>query len=401
MTVHQNTADPLLSRILGRSRSIFADDMDGHEADLYKAIFGKRLMIAGAAGSIGFAFIKQVLRYKPASLHLIDPDENSLVEVVRNLRSSSLSVPEDFKTFSIGIGSMEFEALMNDKVACDCFVNFAALKHVRSERDAYSLLRMINVNVRALRDVLSMASVNNIGHVFSVSSDKAVNPANLMGASKSLMEKLLWSYGDNIKVSTARFANVAFSAGSLLEGFELRLKNNQPLAGPKDIKRYFISHEEAGQFCLLACFLSDKRQIFIPKLEVEKHLQSFQDIAIEYLAYNNFAPNVCLSEDEARSVPVGLKGEWPVFFSKSDTMGEKFVEVFAEDDAFIDYSNFKAIGTINAAPVEQNLLDEFLIEIEALQRKKPLSLDAIVEVLKKAVPELHHVERRRNLDQKM
>jgi FlaA1/EpsC-like NDP-sugar epimerase len=375
--------------------------MDDHEADLYNAISGKRLIISGAAGSIGFAFLKQALNYKPASLHLIDPDENNLVEVVRNLRSSSLSIPEDFKTFSIGIGSMEFEALMHDNESCDCFVNFAALKHVRSERDAYSLLRMINVNVRALRDVLVMAPVKNIEHVFSVSSDKAVNPANLMGASKSLMEKLLWSYGDNIKVSTARFANVAFSAGSLLAGFELRLKNHQPLAGPKDIKRYFISHEEAGQFCLLACFLSEKRQIFIPKLKADKHLQSFQDIAIEYLAYKNFAPNFCSSEDEARSAPLGLKGEWPVYFSESDTMGEKTIEVFAEDETFVDYSNFKAIGTINAAPIEKNVLDDFLLEIEAVQNKKPLSLDAIVEALKKTVPELCHLERKRNLDQKM
>ena len=401
MTAHHNTADPLLARVLGRSRSIFADDMEDNDSNLRNAISGKHLIVAGAAGSIGHSFVKEVLRYNPALLHLIDPDENSLVEVVRDIRSSSLSIPIEFNTFSIGIGSTEFNALIRDRAAYDCFINFAALKHVRSERDAYSLLRMINLNVRALRDVLEIAPSVGIGHVFSVSSDKAVNPASLMGATKSLMEKLLWSYSDNIHVSTARFANVAFSAGSLLEGFENRLKNRQPLAGPRDIKRYFISHEEAGQFCLLACFLSEERQTFIPKMKPEKHLLSFQDIAVEYLAHNNFAPKFCLSEAEAKSATVGEKGKWPVYFSESDTMGEKAVEIFTEDESLVDYNNFRAIGTINAAPIERCLLDEFLSKVDTLQTEKPLSLTAFVDAVKKAVPELNHLDRIKNLDQKM
>ncbi len=401
MTAHLNTADPLLARILGRSRSIFADDMEDRDSDLNNAISGKRIIVAGAAGSIGLAFVKQILRYRPALLHLIDPDENSLVEAVRDLRSSSLSIPKEFKTFSIGIGGIEFNALIRDKESYDCFINFAALKHVRSERDVYSLLRMIDINVRALRDFLAMAHSVNIGHVFSVSSDKAVNPANLMGATKNLMEKLLWSYSDNIHVSTARFANVAFSAGSLLEGFENRLKKQQPLAGPKHIKRYFVSHEEAGQFCLLACFLSDNRQIFVPKMTPEKHLLSFQDIAVEFLAHNKFLPKFCLSEAEAISTPAGENGEWPLYFSESDTMGEKDVEIFSDDESIVDHNNFRGIGTINAVPIERCVLDEFLSKIDLLQTKEPLSLNAFTEAIKKVVPELSHLDRIRNLDQKM
>ena len=401
MTAHLNTNDPLLARILGRSRSLFLDDIEARKDDLKKAIFGRRLMIAGAAGSIGLAFIKQVIHFKPASLYLVDPDENALVEVVRDLRSSSLLIPDDFHTFSIGIGSLEFDALMRDYVICDFFINFAALKHVRTEKDAYSLLRMINTNVGALKEVFAAATKVGIKNVFSVSSDKAVNPANLMGATKSLMEKLLWANGDSFHVSTARFANVAFSAGSLLDGFEQRLKKRQPLAGPQDIKRYFISHEEAGQLCLLACFLSCNRQIFIPKLAPERDLKTFQEIAIEYLVHNGMTPVFCLSEDEAKSFSVGANGEWPVYFSETDTVGEKAVEVFADDETQINYSSFKNIGVISAPLIQKRQLDNFLSEIDYLRSIKPLSIKAITEVLKRAAPELDHLERARSLDQKM
>ena len=401
MTAYLKTSNPLISRLLGRTQSLFAEDLNLRTADLKEVIEGRKLMIAGAAGSIGLAFVKQVLLFRPAAVYLIDPDENGLVEAIRDLRSSSIVMPNEFYSFSIGIGSDEFESFVQNQSTCDYFINFAALKHVRSERDPYSLLRMIYTNLRALRDVLLMSPTLGFRHMFSVSSDKAVNPANLMGATKLLMEKLLWSYGDCINVSTARFANVAFSAGSLLDGFEQRLKKNQPLAGPKDIMRYFISHEEAGQLCLLACFLSSNRQVFIPKMTCDEHLKSFQDIAVEYLNYNNFEPKFCSSEEEAKEVLVGDNNEWPIYFSKSDTSGEKFIETFAEDDIKVDYKKFKAIGLINADPIERSFLDEFFYEIEELRASGSLTLNTIVDIVERAVPEFDHVKRSRNLDQKM
>ncbi|MBM3566841.1 MAG: NAD-dependent epimerase/dehydratase family protein, partial [Alphaproteobacteria bacterium] len=270
MTIHFDSRDPLLARILGRSRSLFADDVAANAAFLKAAINGARILVIGAAGSIGAAFVKQLAAFNPASLHLVDIDENDLVELVRDLRSSPLNLPPDFRTVTADFAGPEFLRYARENAPYDVLANFSALKHVRAERDVYSLARMIEVNVAALDRCLGQSDGLGFKRVFSVSTDKCVRPANLMGASKNLMEKVLFSRGGSFIATSARFANVAFSAGSLLEGFERRLAKGQPIAGPSDVKRYFISHEEAAQLCLLACFLGEDRQVFFPKLSEEK-----------------------------------------------------------------------------------------------------------------------------------
>ncbi|MBF0127713.1 MAG: polysaccharide biosynthesis protein, partial [Magnetococcales bacterium] len=242
----------LLRRILRREAPLFQEDMAARERELRETLTGARLLVIGAAGSIGSAFVREVVRYRLGGLRLVDPNENNLVELVRDLRAAALRVPDDFATSAIAMGSVEFEHFLEAQKSFDLVVNFAALKHVRAERDPYTLMRMLHVNVLALDELLQVLAVEPNRKLFSVSSDKAVHPANLMGASKSLMEQVMWRRSERIQVVTARFANVAFSDGSLLYGFQRRLEKRQPIAAPLDVRRYFLSHVEAGQLCLLA-----------------------------------------------------------------------------------------------------------------------------------------------------
>ncbi|MEI7639749.1 MAG: polysaccharide biosynthesis protein, partial [Syntrophus sp. (in: bacteria)] len=278
----------LLSRILKRSGSMFAEDLEVHRAQIEACIRGARIMVIGAAGSIGSAFVRQLVSFRPAALHMVDISENNLVEVVRDLRSALISLPEDFKTFAVAMGSLEFDRLLDaerasDRGGYDYVINFSALKHVRSEKDPFSLMRMVHTNVVAVKALLDRLVGTFTRKHFSVSSDKAANPANIMGATKIFMERVLLTYADRIPFSTARFANVAFSDGSLLHGFLQRLAKGQPFAAPYDVRRYFISHEEAGQLCLLSCFLGENRDIYFPKLDEGSDLLTFAEIAVMVL----------------------------------------------------------------------------------------------------------------------
>lgn len=387
----------LLIRILGRSTSLFAGDVDAHRRDLVSAISGRRLLVAGGAGSIGSAFVKEFIRFAPRSVHVVDPDENALVELVRDLRSSGQAAPDDFRTFSVAIGSPEFGALLAAGERYDHFMNFAALKHVRAERDVFSLMRMIDVNVCALASVLRQVAPSGIARVFSVSSDKAVNPANLMGATKALMENVLFAFSGHATATTARFANVAFSAGSLLEGFLMRLAKHQPLAGPSDVRRYFISHEEAGQLCLLAAFLGLPGEVFVPKLDRDQDLKSFSDIAVAFLDEFGFKPRLCQSEAEAlASRPEG--GHWPCYFAPASTTGEKPYEEFVAADEHADFGRFSAIGVIKAQGMNPAVLEAFLAEMARLRAEPSWRKEAIVAAIHRAVPSLAHQELGRDLD---
>lgn len=401
MTAHFDTDDALLARILGRSRSLFTDDVERHSRALDDVIGGSRLLVVGAAGSIGGAFVKQVMRYRPRSLHLVDLNENTLVEVVRDLRSQDVELPDDFRTVSVDFGSLEFQRFAAAHGPYDSFVNFSAMKHVRSERDVYSLMRMIDVNVRALHDFLASPVAAGLTRAFSVSTDKSVRPANLMGATKNLMERVLFAHGDRVAATSARFANVAFSAGSLLEGFEQRLAKGQPLAAPADVKRYFISHEEAGQLCLLGCFLGASREVVFPKMNAGDDLMGFADIATAFLRHHGLEPLPCASEAEARALRAVPKGSWPCWFSRSDTTGEKAFEEFHRDSDVLDLDRFTEVAVSREAVPAEGEIERFLATIAHLRAAPDWRKADVVAAIRDAVPELAHCELDRSLDQKM
>lgn len=399
--LHHHTSDPLLSRILGRSRSLFADDLGANETALGEAVRGARLLVMGAGGSIGRAFVKQVLAYHPGSVHAVDINENTLAGLVRDVRSSTLPTPDDFRTFCVDFGSEAFSRLWQVAGPYDHFINFAAMKHVRSERDVYSLMRMVRTNAGCLRDFMGSLNGGVPKTVFSVSTDKTVRPVNLMGATKNLMEKILFAFSDRVTVSTARFANVAFSDGSLLDGFVRRLAAGQPLAGPSDVRRYFISHEEAGQLCLLACFLGLNRDAFFPKMDEERHLITFPEIAALILDDRGLEPLPSASEDEARRMVGRVPGKWPCHFAPSNTTGEKPVEEFFGDDDDLDLERYRNIGVVRGAPGELAPIDRCLEAIEGIRCTENWSKEEVVRAVRIAVPELCHNEKNRSLDEKM
>ena len=396
---------PLMAQILNRRHSLFQRDLASRKKEVREAISGARLLVLGAAGSIGGAFVKAVLPFQPGALHLVDPSENNLVELVRDLRSSDLQPPSDFQTYAIGMGSRPFERFMETTKRFDFVVNFAAMKHVRSERDPFSLMRMVETNLLALRDLTEILFKQPPQHLFSVSSDKAVNPENAMGASKAFMEAILWSYADPIPASTARFANVAFSDGSLLFGFQKRLEKRQPLSAPTDVTRYFISHQEAGQLCLLACFAGANRSVFIPRLDPAANQRTFSEIAGLFLESRGYRPRLCDSEQEARAIAQTLTDnnrEWPCFFSKSDTTGEKPFEAFSNADETVDFTNWHRIGVITKPPFQEaETLQRAFAALTHIRQSKNWQSREILAALKLMVPTLHHVEKARNLDQKM
>jgi FlaA1/EpsC-like NDP-sugar epimerase len=393
--------DQVIRALLGRSESVFREDLVESWDDLQREIRGTRVLVLGAAGSIGSEFVRHLVGMGPAAVHVVDPAENNLVELVRDLRASASLVPADFKALPIPLGSPELTAFLRAERGYDVVLNFAAVKHVRSEKDPFSLMHMIQTNVLSLRslvDVLSPAS-----RLFSVSSDKAVNPENAMGASKALMERLLFAYSDTFAVSSARFANVAFSDGSLLHSFSRRVAKHQPLAAPVDVQRFFISSEEAAQLCLLAGFLGDNREIFVPRLDPSVDLKTFAEIAVIYLDSLGLRPDVCSSEEEAKNRAQDSKGSdgtWPCYFFHTDTTGEKLVEEFVSSSELCDWSRFTAVGVVGAEPSSPVTL-EAIDELEIIRGKPTWTKEEVIAGLAKAVPDFKHLEKGRNLDERM
>lgn len=390
--------DALHARILKRTRSKFADDLAENAAGLRDAIGGARVLVIGAGGSIGSAFVRQLIPYGPGALDLIDINENSLVELVRDLRSSNMEAPAEFQTASIDFGGGAFRRFAEANGPYDYVANFSALKHVRAERDPYSLMRMIDVNIRALHDCLD--HIGRDARAFSVSTDKSVRPENLMGATKALMENVLFCR-DAPHASTARFANVAFSAGSLLEGFRHRLAKGQPISAPSDVRRYMMSQSEAGQLCLLAAFVAGHRESYFPRLNPSTDLVNFADIAEAFLEEHGYRPIRCASEGEARLLVGAEPGAWPCYFSASDTTGEKPVEEFSRDGETPDMETYGEIAILRAPPANRDALENFLAEIAAIRRGDIWDKADITAALRRAVPDLRHEELGRSLDAKM
>ncbi len=389
--------------LIGRKNELFIDDIKKNE-DLIKDIIGKSsFLVIGGAGSIGQAVVKEIFNRNPLKLHIVDISENNLVELVRDLRSSKGYIDGDFKTFALDCGSEIFKSFMNNN-HYDYILNLSALKHVRSEKDPYTLMRLIDVNIFNTVKTLKYAIENNSKKYFCVSTDKAANPVNMMGASKKIMEMFLMRESRDINISTARFANVAFSDGSLLYGFNHRITKNQPISAPMDVKRYFVTSKESGQLCLMSCLFGDNRDIFFPKLSEELHLISFADIAVLYLKNLGYTPYLCESEDEARSKAGKLIKEkkWPCYFFNSDTTGEKSFEEFYTENESLDMDKYSNIGIVkNKENVEEEKLNQFYNSINEMKKSGNWVKNEIVESFFAMLPNFGHVEKNKYLDEKM
>jgi FlaA1/EpsC-like NDP-sugar epimerase len=390
--------------LIGRTQELFAADIASHENLLSERVAAGSFLVIGGAGSIGSAVVKEIFRRQPKILHVVDISENNLVELVRDIRSSFGYIAGDFRTFALDAGSLEFDVFVKAQGGYDYILNLSALKHVRSEEDPFTLMRMINVNILNTEKTIQQAIALGSKKYFCVSTDKAANPVNMMGASKRIMEMFLLRRSLEIPISTARFANVAFSDGSLLHGFNQRIQKRQPLSAPHDIKRYFVTPQESGELCLLSCLLGENRDIFFPKLSEHLHLITFAEIAVKYLEQLGYEAYLCASEEEARSrvEELAAQKQWPCYFFASDTTGEKDFEEFYTEAEILDMKRFASIGVIKNEPLyDAPLLDDFDREIAAMKGRGHWSKEEIVTLFNRMIPDFGHKETGKYLDGRM
>lgn len=393
-----------LLKLIGRNQLIFTRDIESNEKKLADIVSSSRFLIIGGAGSIGQAVTKEIFKRNPLKLHVVDISENNMVELVRDIRSSFGYIDGDFQTFALDIGSIEYDAFIEADGAYDYVLNLSALKHVRSEKDPYTLMRMIQVNVFNTDKTIQQAIKKGVKKYFCVSTDKAANPVNMMGASKRIMEMFLMRGSNEIEISTARFANVAFSDGSLLHGFNQRIQKRQPIVAPNDIKRYFVVPQESGELCLMSCIFGENRDIFFPKLSENLHLITFAEIAVKYLRELGYEPYLCENENEARVLVKTLpsEGKWPCLFTASDTTGEKDFEEFFTEKEVLDMQRFENLGIIkNALNIEWSKLDHFENTIQGLRVKGEWTKQEIIDLFHFMIPDFGHKETGKYLDAKM
>ncbi len=389
--------------ITEREENLLKTDLESYHEELSGQIKGRSLLVIGGAGSIGAAFIKAILPYKPASLYVIDYNENGLTELTRDLRSSPLPVPPVYKSYAIDFGAEVFRKIWKREGPFQIVANFAAHKHVRSEKDHYSIEAMIRNNVISGKMLLDMMTEQPPERFFSVSTDKAANPVSVMGATKKLMEGVIRSYSNLLPVVTARFANVAFSNGSLLDGFMHRLRKRQPLSAPLNVKRYFVSEEEAGTICMLSCILGKPGEILFPRIN-EEAMKNFSEIAQKLLQQLGLKPHICRSEREAIDLSQSRgEGEeqYPVYFFESDTSGEKTYEEFYTPAELVDWSRFENLGVIKGKNRDKWTEDLDLTGLEELLARSDLNKEQIVAWLQQRIPTFKHRETGVSLDQKM
>ena len=389
---------------IGRSSPLFSQDLDHADSSLRSIVHRSKFLVIGGAGSIGQAVTREIFKRNPKTLHVVDISENNMVELVRDIRSTLGYINGDFQTYALDCGSLEFEAFINAGQGYDYILNLSALKHVRSEKDPFTLMRMIEVNI--LNTILTIRFAKSLGSskYFCVSTDKAANPVNMMGASKRIMEMFLMRSSLEIPISTARFANVAFSDGSLPHGFSQRIAKRQPISAPKDIRRYFVTPQESGELCLMSCLLGENRDIFFPKLSEELHLTTFSDIAVKYLSSLGYEAVECESEDEARSSIESLieQKKWPCYFFNSDTTGEKDFEEFYTATEILDMNRFDKLGVIKNEPIyDDNKLEYFLKKIQTIRAKPVWDKQEIVDLFNYMIPDFAHKETGKYLDQRM
>lgn len=390
--------------LIGRKNHLFTWDVSNFEIELSDKIASSNFLIIGGAGSIGQAVTKEIFKRSPKKLHVVDISENNMVELVRDIRSSLGYIDGEFRTFALDVGSFEYDAFIKDDGKYDYVLNLSALKHVRSEKDPYTLMRMIEVNVLNTIKTIQQSRENGVQKYFCVSTDKAANPVNMMGASKRIMEHFLMRESDSIDISTARFANVAFSDGSLLHSFNQRIQKKQPIVAPNDVKRYFVTPQESGELCLMSCLLGENRDIFFPKLSEDLHLITFSEIAVKYLKMIGYEPHICVTEDEARDLMYTSpqKGKWPCLFTRSDTTGEKDFEEFFEDTEVVDLQRFKNLGIVkNNLGFDDEKLDYFLDNIHKLKNSLSWTRSELVTIFHELIPRFDHKETGKYLDSKM
>ena len=391
-------------KLIGRNKLLFSNDIGRSSKKLQYIVSNSTFLIIGGAGSIGQAVVKEIFKRKPEKLHVVDINENNLTELVRDIRSSFGYIKGDFRTYALDVGSIEYDAFIQSDGKYDYVLNLSALKHVRSEEDPFTLMRMIDVNVFNTDKTIRQSIESGVKKYFCVSTDKAANPINMMGASKRIMEMFLMRRSLDINISTARFANVAFSDGSLLHGFNQRIEKRQPIAAPSDIRRYFVTPQESGELCLMSCIFGENRDIFFPKLSEALHLMSFSDIAIKYLEDKGFDPYLCSTEDEAREMIKTLpeQGKWPCLFTASDTTGEKDFEEFYTEKETLDMERFVNLGVIKNEPeYDENQLNNFESNISKLKSSMKWNKKEIVGEFFKMIPEFDYYDNGKYLDGKM
>ncbi len=390
--------------MIGRKNNLFEEDIQNLEEILLPIISSGSFLVIGGAGSIGQAVTKEIFKRKPLKLHVVDISENNMVELVRDLRSTIGYIKGDFRTFAIDCGGPEFEALISNEGPYDYIFNLSALKHVRSEKDPFTLMRMLTVNIFNTIKTFRLASDYDAKKYFCVSTDKAANPVNMMGASKRIMEMFMMRESKIMSISMARFANVAFSDGSLLQGFNQRFAKRQPFSAPNDVRRYFLTPQESGELCLMSGLLGENRDIFFPKLSEHLHLIEFSKIAERYLLQMGYKPFKCVSEEEARDRAAELieNKQWPCYFFNSDTTGEKDFEEFFTDKENLDLNRFHGLGVIkNQSNYDSKKLDNFFSGVEVLRKKGDWNKQEILDLFLDLLPEFEHKETGKNLDGRM
>ena len=392
-------------RVTFRPVSMFVGDIEANKDTLTREIKGKKVCVIGGAGSIGSSFIKAVLRFKPKSVVVVDLNENGLAELVRDVRSTEgLFVPNEFRCYTLNFADSIFERIFREEKGFDIVANFSAHKHVRSEKDRYSVQALIENNDIKAKKLMDLLCEFPPKHFFCVSTDKAANPVNIMGASKRIMEDLVMAYNKHFKVTTARFANVAFSNGSLPDGWIHRLQKKQPLAAPSDVKRYFVSPEESGQICMLACILGKSGEVFFPKLG-EDQMLTFSSICDSFIKSEGFTKKECSSDEEAKRYSAEMDYDndiYPVVYFKSDTTGEKAYEEFYVPGEKINMERFKALGVVEETtrrPLSE--VNAFFEKLEGIFHKDDFTKVQVVEAIKEFIPNFEHEEKGKNLDQKM
>lgn len=397
-----------------RPKSLLADDFNKYNAELNKRINNKSVLVIGGAGTIGSSYIKAILKFNIAKLVVVDINENGLTELVRDLRSSTeYNIPADFITYPVNFGDQVFEKIFHQHGPFEIVANFAAHKHVRSEKDIFSIEAMIENNVLRARKLLDILLQFPPEHFFCVSTDKAANPVNIMGASKKLMEEMIMAYADKLPIKTARFANVAFSNGSLPLGFLERLNKNQPWSCPRGIRRFFVSPQESGELCLMASIMGESGDIFYPKLDEERDMIPFDQIAIDLLNTLGLKPDICQSEEEAKQKATSLNATapelvegrplvYPIYFFGSDTSGEKSFEEFFTEKEELDTDSFINLGVVkNSKKRTIPEIDFIFDQLHTLFESQNITKSAIVDILKVYLPNFEHIETGKGLDSKM
>jgi FlaA1/EpsC-like NDP-sugar epimerase len=392
------------THITKRDTSLFEGDINRYKDLLSANIKGKSVLVIGGAGTIGSSYIKAILNFQPTRLYVVDTNENGLTELTRDLRSKhGQYIPEDYKTYPMNFGEEVFRKMFVNEGPFQIVANFAAHKHVRSEKDHYSIEAMIDNNVFKAKEFLDLLTEYKPEHFFCVSTDKAANPVNVMGASKKLMEEVIMAYSQDIKITTARFANVAFSNGSLLDGYIQRIFKKQPISCPSDVKRFFVSPEESGQICMLACILGESGDIYFPKLE-ENQMVNFKEITLDFFKEMAIPIVECDTDEQAKmkATDMSIEDPHPVYFFTSDTSGEKLYEEFYIATDELDITMYEGMGVIkNAVKPTKMQIENCITELKTLMASEDYNKATIVSLMKKHLPDFEHIETGKSLDQKM